>query len=108
VPGDNSYLIPEEAFQNTSDGVIIAIEVSAASKREKFPDGYNTWRKAIGIAVQAPPVEGKANKAIINLIAKSLDISQNSISIISGNASSLKRVKICGMTVKQVKDLLSG
>ena len=37
------------------------------------------------ISVKAPPVEGKANEAMIRLVAKYLDISQSSITLLSGH-----------------------
>lgn len=102
MPGDNSNFIPRDAFLETSDGLIFTIEVSAGRKRDKFPDGYNPWRKAIGIAVMAPPAEGRANKAIISLIAKYLNIPQKSVIIVSGHAFSVKKVRISGPDCKEI------
>jgi uncharacterized protein len=95
---ENPCPIPDDIFQETSEGVIFTIEVSAAGKRDKFPEGYNPWRRSIGITVSAPPLEGKANKAIICLISKSLQIPQSNISIVSGHKSTVKRIKILGIT----------
>ncbi len=46
------------------------------------------------IRVQAPPESGKANKAIIKLLAKALDLSPRNIQIISGGASPLKTIEL--------------
>ena len=50
-PGFPRLVPDEDICQETSDGIIITVEVSAGSKREMFPNGYNPWRKAFGIAL---------------------------------------------------------
>ena len=92
---------PEEVRQALSaseGGTILTIEVSAGSRTEKFPTGYNSWRKAIGIHVKAQAIEGKANKAIIDLISDNLGISKSSIIIVNGQTSSIKRMLIKGIS----------
>lgn len=46
------------------------------------------------IEVKAKPVDNKANKEIIDLLANLLKISKQNITIISGKSSKLKLVKI--------------
>ena len=46
------------------------------------------------VSVKAPPVDGKANAAIITLLAKHFDISPSLLEIISGHMAKVKVVKI--------------
>ncbi len=46
------------------------------------------------IHVQAQPVDGKANSAIIKLLAAHFDISQSLVEIISGHMARVKVVEI--------------
>jgi len=46
------------------------------------------------IRVKAPPIDGKANKALINFLAEHLDLPKSSISIIHGQTGRHKVVKI--------------
>lgn len=48
------------------------------------------------IKLTAPPVDGKANAALIAFLAKKLDIPKSSISIIRGETSRRKTVQIEG------------
>lgn len=48
----------------------------------------------IKIQLKAPPVEGAANKALIDFLAKQLKVPKASICIESGELSRLKRVRI--------------
>ncbi|NLV26034.1 MAG: YggU family protein [Methanomicrobiales archaeon] len=95
-----------QSIVEQDDGIIIALEVTTGSKKPRFPDGFNSWRSAIGIAVKAPPVDGKANKAIVELIAEVLHIPKQSITIISGQTSTLKKVKIQGISPSDLSAFL--
>ena len=95
-----------EALIVSSHGTIIAIEVSTGSKSDFFPSGYNPWRKVIGCHVSAQPVGGKANIAIIGLIASVLVVSRNDVSIVTGATSSQKKVLIKGWSVDEIKSRL--
>jgi len=100
------------ALLASDGGTIFTIEVSAGSRMERFPTGYNPWRQAIGIQVKAQAVEGKANKAIISLIAGTLAVPKNAVQIISGQTSSIKRIRVDGITDEtlgqKLVELISG
>ena len=90
------------AVSEERQGVVIAIEVTAGAKEALFPAGYNEWRRSIGCRVQAPAIEGRANRAIIKLVAETLGIPSSSVNIASGSVSSQKRVLITGVSRQQV------
>jgi len=46
------------------------------------------------VKVRAPPDKGKANKAVIKVLEKNLDLAKGSISISSGTTSSRKVIEI--------------
>lgn len=48
----------------------------------------------VRVRVQSPPVDGKANKALINLLAKELGVKKAQVSITAGQTSRLKRVQV--------------
>jgi len=97
--------ITDAVFEDTQ-GILIAVEVSASAKANEFPAGYNAWRNAIGCRVTAPASEGKANKAVIALVAKKLDVPASTVTIVSGMTSSQKRVRIAGIAKPRVTELL--
>ncbi len=63
---------------------------------ETGPDGSLLAR------VHAPPIEGKANAALIALLAETLDLPKSCISILHGLASKNKLVKVIGLTKEEV------
>jgi uncharacterized protein len=111
VPGDiipvGSKMSPySDAIFETKDGIAIALDVSAGAKKSAFPAGYNEWRKSIRCQVAAPAVGGKANRAIIELIAAVLDVPRTSVSISSGAASSSKTITVTGKSKDEILALL--
>ena len=54
------------------------------------------FRDGIKVKVTAPPIEGKANEALIRLLAKELGISSSSIEILKGHHSREKTLRISG------------
>jgi len=58
------------------------------------------------IRVAAPPVEGAANDAIIELLAKLLDCPRRAVRIVSGEKSRSKRLAVDGVTPDEVRRLL--
>ena len=58
------------------------------------------------IKLKAPPVDGKANKALIEFLARRLGLAKGSVEIISGERSRQKSVRIHGLSLKEVDVLL--
>jgi len=95
------------AVTEERQGVVIALEVTAGTKEDAFPAGYHEWRRSIGCRVSAPALEGRANKAVIRVVAEALGLPASSVSILSGAASSRKRVLVTGVRRETVLGLLA-
>jgi uncharacterized protein (TIGR00251 family) len=62
-------------------------------------DGWaedSSGKRHLKARVSLPPEDGKANKALIALLAKSLEIPKSSIRIAAGETSRLKTIEIVG------------
>jgi uncharacterized protein (TIGR00251 family) len=83
----------------------IKVQVVPRSSRNQIIVDENDVFK---LKVTAPPVEGKANKALKDLIAKRLGVAKKDVQIISGQRSRHKTVRIRGFSRKDLGRLLSG
>lgn len=83
-----------QAVSASGNDTLFSLEVSAGSKTDRFPTGFNSWRDTFGIQVKAPAVDGKANKAVIALIAAFFSVPKNSVRLVSGQTSTVKRICI--------------
>ena len=62
---------------------------------------------ALKIKIKAKPIEGKANKEMIRVLAGSLEIKESEIEICSGQTSRNKLVKIWGIDYKNMEKKIS-
>jgi hypothetical protein len=54
------------------------------------------------VRVNAPPIEGRANAALIELLSETLDIPKSCLSIKRGAASKTKVIAVSGMTKEEM------
>lgn len=59
------------------------------------------------VKVTAPPVDGKANSALIALLAERLNRPKGDIQIIGGKSSREKRIRVHGLPGEEVDKLLN-
>ena len=82
------YAIFLNMLKETPDGIIVNIRISPnAKKNEIITDG-----EIVKIKITAQPIDGKANKALIEYLSKNFKIPKSSIKIIKGETSKDKTV----------------
>ena len=70
----------------------VKVRPRSAVQRLEGPDAEGVWHAWL----KSPPVEGRANEELIALVAEKLGCRRSAVSIRSGAASRLKRVRIEG------------
>jgi len=85
-------------------GCIFRVRVAPRGRRDAIIGRHGD---AIKIRLQAPPVEGKANRALSEFLAERLGVSRQDVEILSGQASRWKRVRVEGVSADAVRALLS-
>ena len=58
------------------------------------------------MCVKAPPVDGAANKALVQLLAKALSIRKSNITLVSGATVRNKIIEVEGLTVDELRNRL--
>jgi len=87
------------AFKGDGDGTVIALRIQPGAKRSAVCGMYGSVLK---VAVQAPPVDGRANAALREFMAEKLDVPQSAVNLLSGLSGRDKRIRIAGKTPEQV------
>ncbi|HET9627420.1 MAG TPA: DUF167 domain-containing protein [Kofleriaceae bacterium] len=59
------------------------------------------------VSVTAPPVDGEANAAVIELFAKQLGIARGKVAIVAGASSRRKTLQLTDVTSAQLAELLA-
>ena len=71
-------------------GIRLRLKVQPKARREGVtglapdPDGSDSTGWALKLSVGAPPEDGKANAAVIALLAEKLGVAKSAISVVSG------------------------
>lgn len=92
-------------IQPAPGGVTIKVSVAPRSSTNKVMGEHNG---AIKVALTAPPVEGAANKALVEFLAKLLGVPRSVVSIVSGETSRKKTVKVLGVSAEHALETLTG
>ena len=60
------------------------------------------------VAVNAPPVDGKANQAVVRVLAETFGVPRSSVTIVRGETGRKKTVRIAGVTAAAVEKIVGG
>jgi uncharacterized protein len=88
----------------SAKGVTFAVKVHPRARKNAIT---GTMGDAIKLALTAPPVEGRANHAVIEFFAELFEIPHSSVTIASGATSRNKVIRIAGLTQAAVVTLLA-
>lgn len=75
----------------SKDKAILGIYLQPGAKKTEVSGVHDNHIK---IKVNSPPVDGKANEALILFLSEFLDIPKSKIKIVSGEKSRIKKISI--------------
>jgi uncharacterized protein len=90
--------------QESAKGVTFAVKVHPRARKNAIT---GTVGDALKLALTAPPLEGRANQAVIEFFAELFQIPRSSVTIASGETSRNKVVRIAGLSRAAVKQRLT-
>ena len=96
-----------DAVRAVPGGVALLVEASPGARDERFPAGFNPWRGRLGVRVRAPAQDGRANEAIVRLVAAFFGVPASAVHLDLGHLDSRKQLTIAGMSVETASSLLS-
>jgi uncharacterized protein len=91
-------------IHETSAGVEIDVRVIPRAGKSGVA-GERDGRALVRLS--APPVEGAANQALIELFAKLFDRPKRAVRIVSGEKSRAKRIAVDGVTAAEARQRLT-
>ena len=84
----------------TADGVLIPVKVVPGASRDRIAGVLDG---ALKINVAAPPEKGKANKAVIALLARVLGTRKNQLAVVAGPTTARKTIAVEGVSAESVR-----
>lgn len=92
----------------TPEGVTIAVRAQPGAKKTAILGIYGKGLAAqLRIAVHAPPIEGRANQALIAFLSEAFAVPKSAVKLVSGELSRSKVFLLPGVTLGQARSLLS-
>lgn len=78
------------------------LDVAPGAKEACFPDGFEPWRKRIGMRVRAPAQEGEANADVVRTVAAFFAHPTARVHLESGATDRRKAIRLMGLDRDQV------
>lgn len=92
------------AWSQEGENLLLRVFVQPRASRNQFCGMHDGELK---LKLTSPPVDGAANECCREFLAKQLKVSKSSITIVSGETSRHKRLRIIGVTLSQLEQLVA-
>ena len=87
----------------TPDGVILNVKAQPRSSKAGL-DGL--LGDAVKVKIRCAPVDGKANKELVETLADAFDLPKRRVVFKIGETSKAKRILLQGLTIRQVESVV--
>jgi len=87
-------------IQEHAEGIVIALRAQPGAKRNAVVGEVGG---ALKVSVTAPPEDGRANDAILELLHEWLGIRRSQLELVAGRTNRNKRVLIGGVSVDSIR-----
>jgi len=87
-------------IHDTPSGATFAVKVHPRAKRNAITGEVGD---ALKLSLTAPPIEGRANEACVEFLARLLKLPRSSVTIASGHSSRRKVIRVVGLSAEEVR-----
>jgi len=93
-------------LHNGKHGAALTVRVTPRARKNEV--GGILEDGTVRIRIQEPPVDGKANRALVVFLSKVLGVRKNQIEIVAGQKGLDKIVSVDDMTAQEVENRIQG
>jgi hypothetical protein len=94
-------------LRQTTGGVTLAVRAQPGAKKTAITGIYGEGATAqLKIAVQAPPIEGRANQALVVFLAELFSVPRSAVELASGELSRSKVFLLRGVAMARAQAVL--
>lgn len=95
---------PVSFARDVADGCMFSVRVQPGARRNGVTGLHDG---ALKIALATPPVDGRANEALLALLADLLHLPKSRVHLIAGTASRSKIIRVEGKSSAEIEAILS-
>lgn len=93
-------------IRSVDGGITLAVRAQPGAKKTAIAGVYGEGAAAqLKIAVHAPPLEGRANVALIEFLAEKFSLPKSAVELVSGETSRSKVFRLRGVTLAQAESV---
>jgi uncharacterized protein (TIGR00251 family) len=92
-------------IQENAEGATFAVRVHPGARKSGVTGVHDG---ALKISLQTPPVDGRANEALVKFVAEWLAVPRARVSIVSGEHSRSKWVRVAGLAAAKIETEIQG
>jgi uncharacterized protein (TIGR00251 family) len=93
------------AITDHAEGCVLSVRAQPGARRAGVQGEQNG---ALKVAVTAPPEDGRANQALVEVLREALGLKRSQVELLSGQTSRDKRFLIRGLTRAELEQRLAG
>ncbi len=86
--------------RDTASGATFSVRVQPRAKKNAITGEMGD---ALKLSLTAPPIEGRANEAVVDFFAKLLNVARSSVTIAAGESSRNKVIRVSGMSADSLR-----
>jgi uncharacterized protein (TIGR00251 family) len=87
-----------------AESTVLVVRVTPRAGRDEIAG----WQgDELRVRLRAPPVDGRANEALVRLLALSLGVPPSSIELVTGATARIKRLRVEGLSEAELRRRLS-
>lgn len=84
---------------DSAEGAVLPVRAKPNARNEGLLDAYDGMLR---VAVRAVPEQGRANQALIRVLAESLRLRKSQITLLSGETARQKRFLVAGISAAEL------
>lgn len=90
-------------YTESSEGVVVNVRAQPRSSRVGVE---GVVADALKVRLRSAPVDGKANKELVETVADAFDLPKSRVKFKSGETSKTKRIVLCGVSADEFETML--
>lgn len=91
-------------FSDSADGAVVTIRVTPRAARSEVAGQSD---EALLVRLNAPPVDGAANRALVEYVAAACRVPRRAVTLVAGERGRMKRVAIAGLSAAEAEARLT-
>jgi len=102
LPGTGRIRARAGVLEGCSRGSLTAVDILAKPGARRETVSWDRWRKRWTVACRPPAIDGRANEALLRVLATRLAVDPERLRLVRGVRGRLKTVEVPGLSSEEI------